>query len=120
MEPDQRHADNIIQDLQLSAANGVTSPGENDTREIMDEFQEELGPSYTTTYRAITARANYLAADRLDLMYAVDELCRGMAKSSRLHWHKLERLGRCLVGNSRTITKYEWQGDETVATGYSD
>ena len=71
----------------------------------MDELQEELGPGdvNVTTFRAITARANYLAADRPDLMYAVKELCRGVAKPTKLHWHKLKRLGRCLVDNSRTL-----------------
>ena len=47
-------------------------------------------PEETTRYRAITARANYLAADRPDLMYAVKELCRGMAKPTKMHWHKLK------------------------------
>ncbi|MDA8582616.1 Ty1/Copia family ribonuclease HI [bacterium] len=66
------------------------------------------------------ARAKYLSADRPDLMYAVQELCRGMAKPTRLHWHKLKRLGRCLVDHSRTLMKYEWQGDEPDIAGYSD
>ena len=120
VEPDQRHADLIVQELQLTGANGVTSPGESDTREKMEEYEEELSPSDTTRYRATAARANYLAADRPDIMYAVKELCRGMAKPTRLHWHKLERLGRYLLENRRTILRYDWQGQEPEITGYSD
>ena len=104
----------------LFRSNGVTSPGEHDSRDKEEELCEELGPADTTTYRAIAARANYLAADRPDLMYAVKELCRGMAKPSRLHWHKLKRLGRYLVEHRRTLMKYEWQGHESEITGYSD
>merc|ERR1711904_603800 len=70
--------------------------------------------------RSIAARANYLASDRPDLMYAVKELCRGMAKPTRLHWHKLKRLGRYLLENRRTILRYDWQGQEPEITGYSD
>ena len=53
-------------------------------------------------------------------MYAVKELCRGMAKPTRAHWHKLKRLGRYLVDNRRTITRYDWQGHEAEVIGYSD
>ena len=110
----------IVQELQLTGANGVTSPGESDTKEKMEEYEEELSPSDTTRYRATAARANYLAADRPDTMYEVKELCRGMAKPTRLHWHKLKRLGRYLLENRRTILRYDWQGHEPEITGYSD
>ena len=39
VEPDQRHADMIVQELQLTGANGVTTPGENDTKEKMEEYE---------------------------------------------------------------------------------
>ena len=42
VEPDQRHADLIVQELQLTGANGVTTPGEHDRREKMDEYTELL------------------------------------------------------------------------------
>ena len=44
----------------------------------------------------------------------------GMAKPTRLHWHKLKRLGRYLVENDRTVTRYDGQGHEPEITGYSD
>ena len=108
LEADQRHADLIVQELQLSGANGVTSLGESDTREKMEELNEELLPGDITRFRALAARANYLAADRPDIMYAVKELCRGMAKPTRGHWLKLKRLGRCLIENGRTVMRYDW------------
>ena len=66
------------------------------------------------------ARANYLAADAPDLMFATKEVCRGMAKPTKQDWHKLQRLGRYLVGSGRTIIRYDWQGHEREITGYSD
>ena len=120
VEADQRHADMIVQELDLSNAHGVITPGECEPRRKEGENDEELSPAETTRYRGITARANYLAADRPDLMYTVKELCRGMAKPTKAHWHKLKRLGRYLVENRRTVMKYDWQGHEGEVTGYSD
>ena len=65
-------------------ANGVTTPGENAVRGQQEENEVELGPAEATNYRSIAARANYLAADRPDIMYAVKELCRGMAKPTKI------------------------------------
>ena len=73
-----------------------------------------------TRYRGIAARAKYLAADRPGIMYAMKELCRGMAKPTRAYWHTPKRSGRYLVDSRRTITRYDWQGDESEVTGYSD
>ena len=47
-DPDQRHADLIVQELQLTGANGVTSPGESGSREKMDEGCVELNARDTT------------------------------------------------------------------------
>ena len=120
LEADQRHADLILQELDLSSAKGVLTPGESVIRREDEEEEEELSPADTTRHRAIVARANYLAADRPDLMYATKEVCRGMAKPTTAHWQKLKRLGKYLVDAGRIIMKYGWQGHEREITGYSD
>ena len=117
VEVDQRHADLIVQELALEDARGVITLRENEPRRKEGENEEELSPEEATRYRGIAARANYLAADRPDIMYAVKELCRGMAKPTRAHWHHLKRLGRCLVDSRRTVTKYDCQGHERELTG---
>ena len=33
---------------------------------------------------------------------------------------KVKRLARYLLGNARLTTRYEWQGEESEITGYSD
>jgi len=43
-----------------------------------------------------------------------------MAKPTRAHWHNIKRLGRCLVGHGRTVTKSEWQSHVQEVTGFSD
>ena len=83
----------LINDLVLKTANGVTTPGEHEARAKEEENDVALGPEESTVYRSIAARANYLATDLQDLMYAVKELCRGMAAPTKGHWLKLKRLG---------------------------
>ena len=53
-------------------------------------------------------------------MIAVKCTCRQMAKPTVGAWKKLKRIGRYLVGKSRSILKYDWQGRETLADGYTD
>ena len=55
----------------------MVTPGQKDREEEGDE--EELEPDRATTYRALVARANYLAQDRTDIGYVVKELCRRMS-----------------------------------------
>ena len=117
---DQRHADLIVQGLELESANKVGTPGGHDPRRKDGENEEELEGEEATRYRPLATRANYLAADRPDIMYSVKELCRGMAKPTRAYWHKLKRLGRYLVDNSRTLMRFDWQGNEPEVTGFSD
>ena len=79
IEPDQRHADIIVHELGLSDSKPVATPGENESKQEEGEHQELLDSATATKYRALAARANYLAGDRTDLMYAVKEICRSMA-----------------------------------------
>ena len=76
-------------------------------------------PTNKKHFRSIAARCNYIAADRPDLMFAVKCICRQMAKPTVGAWKKLKRIGRYLVGKSRSILKYDWQGRETLVDGYT-
>ena len=71
--------DILVQDLKLQEARAVSSPGEPECKSEAEENDCPLGPEEATRYRAMAARANYLAADRTDLLYATKEVCRHMA-----------------------------------------
>lgn len=73
VEADQRHADLIEQELAMEEACGVITPGEYEPRRKEGENEEELSEEKATMYRGIVVRANYLGADRHDIMYAVNE-----------------------------------------------
>ena len=70
-------------------------------------------------YRAVAARANYLALDRPDLQLSAKEICRFMAKPTELSLQALKRLGRYLEGTRRLVFTYGWQSAERIEA-YSD
>ena len=94
MEADLRHAEIIVQQLGLENAKALSVPSADEVKRPDDE--DELNSEYTTQYKSIVARANYLAADRPDIQYAVKTLATAMAKPTNADWQKLKRLGRYL------------------------
>ena len=65
MEADLRHAEIIVQQLGLDNAKPLSNPSADEIKRPDDEIK--LNPEYTTQFKSIVARANYLAADRPDI-----------------------------------------------------
>ena len=102
-EADQRHADLIIQETGADKMGTLTHPGGDKKAMEEEEKSKGLVGAEATRFRAVAARANYLAADRPDVQYAVKEICRKMAVPVEGDWHKLVRLGRYLKGAPRCV-----------------
>jgi hypothetical protein len=121
-EADQRHAELIIAGVGLAPdSKPLMAPGRRLTsKELSADDEEELAAEEASKYRAIVARANFLAGDRPDIGYAVKELCRGMAKPTSRHASALKRLARYLVGRPRVVLHFEWQSAPATLDVYSD
>jgi len=119
-EADQRHADIIIDALNLNGAKPVQTPSEDDKPWKSEEDEQVLNDKEAREYRSLAARANYLALDRADIQFACKEICRGMANPTRGHHRKLKRLARYLIGVPRVVIKYKWQKRKQVVQGFSD
>ena len=65
-----------------------------------------LASEDATRFRAMAARANYLALDRPDIAYATKELCRCFATPSVEAFNALKHLGRYLLGAPRLVWKF--------------
>ena len=81
VEADPRHAELVVEQLGIEDK-GLSTPGvsgidEEDTEEAVPLEREDI-----TRYRGVTTRCNYLAADRLDCVFAIKEGCREMRKST--------------------------------------
>ena len=107
-EADQRHSDIIINLLGLNGngSKSINTPGEKSTNGG-EEVLLDAGDA--TLYRAIVARANYLAQDRSDIMFAVKELTRHMSVPTEEDWKRLRRLGRYLIGTPRVVLDFGYQ-----------
>merc|ERR1711873_57450 len=100
-EADHRHAEIIVRKMELdTGTKPAVTPGVKREEESDDDL--EMSPHESTEYRAIVARANYLAQDRSDIQYAVKELCRNMSCPPRGDWKTLKRLSRYLLTSSES------------------
>ena len=104
----------------MNLSGGVKAPGEDEKNWEMSENDHSVDPKEETHFRALAARANYLALDRMDLQYATKEVCRGMAAPTRGHVKKLRRLIRYLSEAPRVVTEYKFQGDVREMEVFSD
>ena len=59
-------------------------------------------------YKALVARANYLAQDRSDIVFAVKELSRSMSAPTIGDMKALKRLSRYLLGRERESSGNIW------------
>ncbi len=134
-EADPRHAEILIRELGLEEAKAVATPGTREetakaslveidvngnTVTTEEKDDELLSPTDATRFRALTARANYLAQDRPEAQYAIKEIARRMATPRTGDWCLLKRLGRYLVGTPRAKFMYYWQHIPTYLDVYVD
>ena len=118
LEADLRHAELIVAQLGLKESKELSCSAADEIKR--DDDDEELNSEYTTQYKSIVARANYLSTDRPDIQYAVKKLATSMSKPTNRNWQELKRLGRYLKGEPRLVIKYNWQNPISVLTAYSD
>ena len=78
-EADPRQVEKLVAEIELEGANGAATPGQKIFSHQV-ETEEELMERFFTRFRGLAARANYLAADRIDVLYAAEELCRFMSR----------------------------------------
>ena len=81
---------------------------------------EVLNDAEATQFRALAARANFLAMDRTETSYATKELCRFFATPTMTGVEQLKRLVRYLAGAPRLVWEFYFQDDETDLTTYVD
>ena len=124
IEADPRHAQAIVEHLDLVGANGVVTPCEvqkeiiwteraqvHNKADILEQVEgEPLSAERARTYRGLAARLNYLAQDRPDLKFAALRASRNMSCPFERDFEILKRVGRYLITRPRAACLYKWQG----------
>ena len=75
--------------------------------EQLESVGHTLNATEATTFRALAARANYLAMDRPELAFSSKELCREFASPSRTSWEKLKRWVNISCGQTK-VSNVVW------------
>jgi hypothetical protein len=121
-EADLRHAELICEDMGVVGSKGVDTPGVKEDEEEGENNGEPstLPKEESTRFRAIAARANYLAADRPDIQFAVKEICKKMSTPVGADWRKLKRLAKYLVKHPRMVQTFNLQEPTDTVKVYSD
>ena len=111
-ECDQRHADVIVKELNLEGQKPLTTPGaaeimadiekeeEIEDREMLHKEAQKEGSD--KLYRALSARINYMAQDRVDLTFASNWSSQFMSKPTPVAWKVIKR---SMVGISSELAE---------------
>ena len=113
-EADQRHAEILVESMNLETANVVSTPG------VKESGGEGPLSNQGTEYRAIAARSKYLAQDRPDIQFAIKEICRSMSKPDEEDWNKAKRFGRYIKGEPRLVQTFVFQKMPESIEAYAD
>ena len=69
-EPDQRHVEIIVSSTEVKDSKPLTAPDANREKDVaIPSKSEPLQDTEAIEYRALAARLNCLALDRLDIQY---------------------------------------------------
>ena len=117
-EADPRQAEQLCKDLDLVGAKSLGTPGCRATAEQLST-DRLLDAARQTPFRAVAARANYIAADRPECQFPAKEVCRWMSAPTEVSLAALKRLGRYLEGRRRLVYTYPWQSADHIEA-YSD
>ena len=86
----------------------------------MENDLEELSGKEATVYRGLAATANYLSQDRFDIQFGSKELCRDMARPSKLPMIKMKSGARYLLGTPQMEIEFINQPPPDGARVYVD
>ncbi len=117
-EADPRHAEHAVQELGLTKAWPQLSPG--GAKAQGGDEAIELDTAASSAYRTVTARLNYLASDRPELLFATKESGKASSCSTQAELMHLKRIGRFLLKEPRCVWHFPSQGEIYVLEGFSD
>ena len=118
-EADPRQGERLLEGLGLGdGCKATATPGLKAAIDVLKD-DKVLSAEAHTTFRALAARSNYLAQDRIDLQFAAKEACRFMSAPTDSAEAALKRLGRYLLGHKRMVYCYPFQRASCIDV-YSD
>ena len=101
-EADQRHAEIITKILGLEGKKHIGTPGTKAANEKDEEGDDEpLGKREASTYRAITARGNYMSQDRTDIKICCQGAKQAHGETASEGLEKVDKVWQICIGESK-------------------
>ena len=92
------YVDRIPELAGMATCKAAPTPGTDALKRGTAELAEPLSPEEHQQYRKLVGQLLWLSNLRMDIMYAIKELSRGLASPTTDHWAKLKHLLRYLSG----------------------
>ena len=116
----QDEVDEMLEEAKRPVEEPTEPAGDHEQNEYDDDNDVELEADEARRFRAITAKLNYLAVDRVDLQYSVKEAARHMSAPKTSSWKLLTKIGRYLIGRPRLVMLFKWQSPTEMVTSFTD
>ena len=116
----QSEVDEMLEKAKKPVEESIEPAGNHEQDEGDGDNDMEMEADEAKRFRAITARLNYLAVDRVDLQYSVKEAARHMSAPRTSSWTLLTKIGRYLVGKPRLVMLFKWQSPTKKVTTFTD
>ena len=110
-EADPRQVEKVLREIELEGANGAVTPGVKILAHQVED-EADLPELEFTRFRALAARTNYLATDRIDVLYAAKEVCGFMLRPTDIAMGALKRMVRYLRARPRMVFDFAFQSAE--------
>ena len=119
-EADPRHRKLITEYFGFDATSRkLTTNGSKEVDGQNEDKEEiELSTEEQTSFRAVAARLNFLAADCPDIQFPAKEVCRWMAHPTLQAFEKLKKVARYLLSRQSIKFKITWQEEIDIVQVY--
>ena len=107
-EYDRHHVEVLVEQFELAGEPPLATSSVDEVLNHEDKAEGDPSSplSLEVTYKTISSRCDYIAVDRGDAQYALQEFCRDMASPKQASW--LVCLGRYLFGRPRVVLTFLW------------
>ena len=118
---DTKHADKIMEDMGIEVGSKpLNCPAMTPDEENDESDEVKLSRCEAKDFRRLGMTANYLAMDRPDIQFAVNQICREMSIPKVAGLRKLKKLARYLRGALEVEIHFRAEGDEAVLETFTD
>ncbi len=97
-EADYRHVEKVITAMGVNDKRALKVPITHDELKGVAQDSEELGENEKKRYRSVTARLNYLAADRADIAFSIKTASQKTQSPNGEDYKLLTRVAQYLTG----------------------